>query len=167
MPIPATLRRSMRGSDGTDGIIYFPTSGCESDTALYLYLWWDNGIKGVQTDKQYSYMDGFGYAGDFGPNYYDEVLAHYALYYRSGWTPARDAARKLGDNWLEYPEIANGDAGGIPRRMSITGGVCEHGFGWTDEELECACGRWPIAELPRSRKIATRMSGRTPTNCLG
>ena len=108
-------------SDGTDGVIYFLTSGCESDDALYLYLWWDDGIKGVQTDKQYSYMDGFGYVGDYGPNYYDETLAHYALYYRSGWTPARDAARKLGDNWLDYPEIANGDAGGIPRRMSITG----------------------------------------------
>ena len=107
--------------DGTDGIIYFLTSGCESDTALYLYGWSDDGITGVQTDKQYSFMDGFGYVGDYGPNFYDEVLAHYALYYRSGWTPARDAARKIGDNWLDYPEIANGDAGGIPRRMSITG----------------------------------------------
>jgi len=108
-------------ADGTDGIIYFFTSGCESDTALYLYLWWGTGISGQQTDKPYGFMDGFGYAGDYGPNFYDEVLAHYALYYRSGWTPARDAARKIGDNWLDYPEIANGDLGGIPRRMSITG----------------------------------------------
>jgi len=109
--------------DGTDGIIYFFTSGCESDTSLYLYLWWDNGITGLQINKQYSYMDGMGFNGDFGVNYYDEVLAHYALYYRSGWTPARDAARKIGDNWLDYPEVANGDAGGAPRRMSITGVV--------------------------------------------
>ena len=106
--------------DGSDGIIYFLTSGCESDTDLYLYFWWD-GITGVQVDKQYAYMDGLGYVGDFGPNFYDEVLAHYALYYRSGWTPARDAARKLGDNWLDYPELANGDAGFLPRRMSVTG----------------------------------------------
>ena len=110
-------------SDGSDSIIYFLTSGCESDTALYPYLWWDNGITGLQTNVQYSYMDGFGYNTDYGVNYYDEVLAHYALYYRSGWTPARDAARKLGDNWLDYPEIANGDAGGAPRRMSVTGVV--------------------------------------------
>ena len=110
-------------NDGSDGLIYFLTSGCESDTALYPYMWWDNGITAQQTDKQYSYIDGLGYAGDFGPNYYDEVLAHYALFYRSGWTPARDAARKLGDNWLDYPEIANGDAGGAPRRMAITGVV--------------------------------------------
>lgn len=110
-------------NDGTDGNIYFPTSGCESDAALYLYMWWDNGITGVQTDQQYSYMDGFGYNGDFGVNYYDEVLAHYALYYRSGWAPARAAARKIGDHWLNYPEIANGDAGGAPRRMAITGAV--------------------------------------------
>ena len=108
-------------ADGSDSIIYFPTSGCESDTALYLSTWWDNGITGVQTDQQYAFMDGGGYVGDYGPNFYDEVLAHYALYYRSGWTPARDAARKIGDNWLDYPEIAQGDAGGIPRRMSITG----------------------------------------------
>ena len=108
-------------NDGTDGIIYFPTSGCESDTALYLYMWWDDGITGVQSGKQYSYMDGSGYAGDFGVNFYDEVLAHYALYYRSGWTPARDAARKIGDNWLDYPEVANGDVGNFPRRMSVTG----------------------------------------------
>ena len=72
-------------SDGTDGIIYFLTSGCASDTALYSYLWWDDGITDVQTDKQYGFMDGFGYVGDYGPNFYDEVLAHYALYYRSGW----------------------------------------------------------------------------------
>ncbi|MCU1337781.1 MAG: hypothetical protein JWO19_3362 [Bryobacterales bacterium] len=110
-------------NDGTDGIIYVPTSGCESDTTLYTSMWWDNGITGLQTDKQYAFMDGAGYNGDFGPNYYDEVLAHYALYYRSGWAPARDAARKIGDNWLNYPEIANGDAGGAPRRMSITGVV--------------------------------------------
>jgi hypothetical protein len=107
-------------TDGTDSIISFLTSGCESDTSLYLYLWW-GGISGAQTGKQYSYMDGSGYASDFGPNYYDETLAHYALYYRSGWTPARDAARKLGDHWMNYPEIANGDAGGIPRRMAMTG----------------------------------------------
>ena len=78
-------------------------------------------MTGVQTGKPYAFMDGSGYAGDFGPNFYDEVLAHYALYYRSGWTPARDAARKIGDNWLDYPEVANGDAGNIPRRLSVTG----------------------------------------------
>lgn len=109
-------------SDGTEAQIYFPTSGCESDTDLYRYLWWD-ALSGSQTAKLYSWMDGYGHAGDFGPNYYDEVLAHYALYFRSGWGPARDAARKLGDVWLDYPEIAQGDAGGAPRRMSVTGMV--------------------------------------------
>lgn len=109
-------------ADGSDGEIYFLTSGCESDTDLYRYQGWE-GLRGPQTGKPYSWIDGFGYVGDFGPNFYDEVLANYALYFRSGWTPARDAARKLGDGWLQYPEIAQGDAGGIPRRMSITGTV--------------------------------------------
>src|SRR5207302_10278269 len=79
-------------TDGTDGQIYFPTSGCESDTDLYRYLWWE-AVKGTQSNKPYSWMDGFGYANDFGPNYYDEALAHYALYFRSGWEPAREPAR--------------------------------------------------------------------------
>lgn len=115
--------------DGTDGQIYFITSGCESDTDLYRYLWWD-GLNGAQADKPYSWMDGWGYVGDFGPNFYDEGLAHYALYLRSGWQPALEAFRKLegqegGSNpgWLWYPELAQGDAGGIPRRMSIMGAV--------------------------------------------
>jgi hypothetical protein len=95
-------------------------------------MWWDDGITGLQTNMQYAYMDGIGYDNDFGVNYYDEVLAHYALYYRSGWTPALDAARKLGDNWLDYPEIANGDSG------------------WADEELE-----WP-ADIRQSRSERNR-----------
>jgi hypothetical protein len=111
-------------TDGTDGMIYFWTSGCESDTALYIDQGWDDSYLGqVVTGSPYSYMEGFGYVGDFSPNFYDIGLAHYAFYFRSGLTQALNSARNLEDYWIRYPEIAQGDAGGIPRRMSILGTV--------------------------------------------
>lgn len=36
-------------------------------------------------------------------NYYDNVLAHYAAYYRTGLTKHRDFARELADRWIENP----------------------------------------------------------------
>lgn len=110
--------------DSTDGYIYFPTSGCESDTTLYLYLGWDNGYANQhQAASPYSYIDGLGYAGDFSPNYYDMGLAHYAFYFRSGMSQALTSARNIEDYWLRYPEIAQGDAGGNPRDRGILGVV--------------------------------------------
>ena len=38
-------------------------------------------------------------------NYYDNALADYALYYRSGWNKARDSARWLADRWYRSPWI--------------------------------------------------------------
>ena len=54
--------------------------------------------------SQYSVMDRYGYASAFGPNFYGEDLAHRALYYRSGWTPALQAARVFGDNFVNSPQ---------------------------------------------------------------
>ncbi|HWF06878.1 MAG TPA: hypothetical protein VG297_00365 [Bryobacteraceae bacterium] len=110
-------------ADGTEGQTYFQTSGCESDTEAYLYLIHDipslNGKQ--QTGMPYSYMDGFGYTSAFGANFYGEDLAHRALYYRSGWTTALDAARVMGDNYVTSPQVDGGDVGGIP--LLIGGGV--------------------------------------------
>jgi hypothetical protein len=112
-----------RPADGSDAQTYFQTSGCESDTAVYLYGGHDiAGLNGsLQSSEQYSVMEGWGYTSAFGPNFYGEDLAHRALYYRSGWTPALQAARVFGDNYVNSPQVAGGDAGGIP--LLIGGGV--------------------------------------------
>lgn len=111
-----------RRADGSDGSIYFPTAGCENDTSLYLYMGWDNAYAGqTVANSQYSYMDGFGWVSDFSANFYDMGLAHYAFYYRSGYTPSLTAARTIEDYWIRNPQIAQGDAGGLPRRMSVIG----------------------------------------------
>jgi hypothetical protein len=112
-----------RATDGSDSKLYFYTSGCESDTNAYLFSGHDiAGLNGtVQSQKAYSYMDGFGYASAFGVNFYGEDLAHRVLYYRSGWQPALDAANVMGDNFVKSPVVAGGDAGGIP--LLLGGGV--------------------------------------------
>jgi hypothetical protein len=109
--------------DKSDGAAAFLTSGCESDTAAYLYSGYDipvlNGT--LQTRKKYSYKDGSGYAGAFGVNFYGEDLAHRALYYRSGWNFALQAARVMSDQYVTSPYIDGGDIGGIS--LLIGGGV--------------------------------------------
>ena len=110
--------------DSTDGYIYFPTAGCESDTELYLYMGWDNAYANQRNPSSpYSYIDGLGYTGDFSPNYYDMGLAHYAFYFRSGFGQALTSARNIEDYWLRYPENAQGDAGGNPRDRGVLGVV--------------------------------------------
>ena len=105
-----------RPSDGSDAQTYFLTTSCESDSSAYLYIGHDiaqmNGT--LQSGKQYSYVDGLGYTGAFGPNFYGEDLAHRALYYRSGWTFALNTARVFGDNFVNSPLVSGGDVGGIP-----------------------------------------------------
>jgi len=109
-------------SDSADASIYFSTSGCESDTKLFLDGGWDNGHSGeFIAASPYSYIDGAGYAGDFSPNYYDLGLAHYAFYFRSGMGRALKSARDIEDFWIHSPEIAQGDAGGAPRSRSLLG----------------------------------------------
>lgn len=125
-----------------DGATYFYLSACESDTACYISSWFDPtayspvtatclGFTGMECGKHVAYMSGLGYVGDnYGANFYDEGLAHYALYLRSGWQPALDAFRKLEGTdigadptkvgWMFYPELA---VGGLPRRASVTGAV--------------------------------------------
>jgi hypothetical protein len=109
-------------SDSTDGSIYFSTSGCESDTTLFLDGGWDNGNSGqVVPASPYTYLDGAGSAGDYSPNYYDIGLAHYAFYFRSGMQQALQSARNVEDFWIHSPDIAEGQAGGAPRSRSILG----------------------------------------------
>ena len=110
-------------ADGSTAKTYFQTSGCESDTAMYLYYGHDViGVNGTtQTSQSYSYTDGFGYASALGANFYGEGMAHRALYYRSGLQMALDAANAMDDNYVKSPFVAGGDVGGIP--LLLGGGV--------------------------------------------
>lgn len=112
-----------RPGDASDAQTYFQTSGCESDTEAYVYAGHDiaelNGS--LQSSRSYGYMEGFGLTSIFGPNFYGEDLAHRALYYRSGWTPALRAARVVSDNYVNSPHLSGGDVGGIP--LLLGGGV--------------------------------------------
>lgn len=112
-----------RTSDGSDAMIGFASDGCESDTELYVYAAHEvPGVNGtVQAGKAYTYAEFPGYAGAYGVNFYGEDLAHRALYYRSGWKPARDAANIMSDQFVTSPFLAGGDAGGIP--LLYGGGV--------------------------------------------
>lgn len=119
----ATLHYT-RTTDGSDAQVLYQIAGCESPTDLYTVFGRDLGsVTGpaFQSGKQYSYMDGLSYASAFGSNFYGEDLAHRALYYRSGWTPALQAARAMGDYYVRAPVLSGGDAGGIP--LLIGGGV--------------------------------------------
>ncbi len=109
--------------DGSDGQLFWSSNGCESDTQLYLTFSHDTGELNatVQNGKQYSLAAMPGYAGAFGVNFYGEDLAHRALYYRSGWSPALTAANLISDQWASSPYTAGGDAGGAP--LLLGGGV--------------------------------------------
>ena len=123
-----------------DGRTYFTLDGCESDTACYIYGGFDpdavhpaystcNGNSQSECGVHFSYMDGQAFVGDNGGiNFYDEGLAHMALYLRSGWQPALDAFRKVegqentpNNGYMFYPELTSGDIGGFPRRVSVLG----------------------------------------------
>ena len=106
--------------DGTQGRFSVGVSSCESDTALYT-----DDIFSIFTDQvsQLWATSSGAWFSEFGPNYYDEVLAHYAGYYRSGYTLFRDNARKIGDYLPTAPDFDEGWIGMIPRRVGATGMV--------------------------------------------
>jgi len=140
--------------DSSEGSAMYGTSACLSDAELY----WNGGfevVTGLQTDRQYSYMSQYWMtaAGNGSINFYDEVLANYALYYRSGWQPALDAARKVGDFWLGQPLISDGWLQHFPRNMSIAGVVAA-------AVLDGRSGNWPAL-----RKLAAMGANASRTTC--
>ena len=110
--------------DGSEGQTIQAVSACLNDTDLYLAAGAE-AITGVNIQKNYALLRNYwiSFGGNGTPNYYDEVLANYALYFRSGWKPALDAARKLGDYWLSQPLLDDGWYPGAPRNSSIAGVV--------------------------------------------
>jgi hypothetical protein len=118
------IARNWGRPDGTTGQQLSGVSSCESDTQLYQYG--PDGIANVstapQTGQQYSYS-ATSWLSEFGPNYYDEVLANYAGYLRSGSSLFLSNARGIGDYWAANPELDQGYVGVTPRHAGITGMV--------------------------------------------
>ncbi len=86
-------------------------SSCASDTSLTLSGNWTSLI-GSRSGLSYGDNSQYGtWAYNAAPaNYYDNVAAFYALYYRSGIIDYLNAARKLADRFWECPEIDRGNS---------------------------------------------------------
>jgi hypothetical protein len=115
------MARNWKRADGTTGQQTTNIAACESDTQMYMADIFSN-VSGAQTNQQYSYSTG-GWLSQYGPNYYDEVLAHYAGYFRSGYDLFLNNARGIGDYWATQPDLDQGYQSTVPRYTSVTGMV--------------------------------------------
>jgi hypothetical protein len=122
------------GNPGETGRRDVGVASCQSDTRLTLRYNWAND---VVDGSGFNYSDDLA-GGTWGyniapANYYDNVAAFYALYYRSGIVDYLTAARKLADRFWTGPGIdrgqdyavagnTGGSNGGFPNRsMSLLG----------------------------------------------
>ncbi|MCC6398825.1 MAG: hypothetical protein IT282_17565, partial [Bacteroidetes bacterium] len=86
----------------------YTVTACASDTAMTLAVGYDAPSSPASpSGVQYQQMTNETYAGWVNNsnnwNYYDAVAAFYRLYYRTGDTTYRDAARSLADKWWKFP----------------------------------------------------------------
>src|ERR1035437_7765864 len=84
---------------------------CPDDTHLTLDYSWNQGAQRsgltYAADNHYATIWGWSPTGT-PANYYDNVAAYYALYYRSGIDDYLTAARKLADRFWESPPVNQG-----------------------------------------------------------
>jgi hypothetical protein len=116
-----TIARGWIRPDGTTGRQGADLSTCTSDTDLYTSNIVSE-IPGTMVAQHWGFSDS-NWVSDFGPNFYDEVLAHYAGYFRSGYNLFLDNARKIGDYWGTNPSFDEGWIPNYGRRTSGTGVV--------------------------------------------
>ena len=86
----------------------YRVTACATNTAATLEVAYDApSTPASPTGVQYQQLSGNDYAYWQGSsnnwNYYDAVAGFYRLYYRTGDTTYRDAARNLADKWWLYP----------------------------------------------------------------
>ncbi len=118
------------GSPGTFGRRGYAVSSCQSNTSLTLVRPWitSSSASGIS----YSYMDngsiGTWTGGSNNANYYDNVLAFYNLYYRSGIDDYQGYAQTLADRWWTMP--------------------------WIDEGRDCSDGDGTTCLFPRLQGVA-------------
>jgi len=84
---------------------------CTSQTSMTVNAAWGHA-SGTQSGLNYARADaalaGFWTNTNTPGNYYDNVLAFYIMYYRTGLTKYRDAARNLARGWWEGPFYGRG-----------------------------------------------------------
>ena len=90
---------------------FYGITACVSQTQLTISRKWGHAT-GVQSGLNYTVIDPnqiawWGYSST-PANYYDNVLAFYIMYYRTGLTKYRDAARTLAQNFWEGPSYSRG-----------------------------------------------------------
>jgi hypothetical protein len=130
------IKYTMAEYPGVQTLARLYITGCPSQTSLTTNVSWGHA---TGTQSGLSYSKGSPNANTYWTNsttpgnYYDNVLAFYALYYRTGLTKYRDAARTLARNWWEGPFYGRGKnydyvnlggsfiAAGPARGQSITG----------------------------------------------
>ena len=128
-------------------------ASCESETELTIRDAWNTmqidapGVSWAWIDRGFD-NGAWNTNGTAAPNFYDNVLAEYAFYYRSGWRKARDSARWLADSWLPF-------YGQISRMNSHTGLYIRNLID-TDEHS------WPLF-WPRVRTYVNSIGG--SNNC--
>jgi len=85
---------------------FFEVASCADDTHMTVY----GALPSTETSVQYAVNLTYNswVNGSENNNYYDVVLAHYALYYRTGLTKYRDYARTLAERWWSNPGIYKG-----------------------------------------------------------
>jgi hypothetical protein len=101
------------GGETVTGRRQVRVESCTDDTHLTIVEPWTNVVVGSGSGFSYSYMDDT-VAGNwiYGPapqNYYDNVLALYAVYWRTGTASYLTAARKLASLWWRHPNIDRGN----------------------------------------------------------
>ena len=96
--------------DGSEGRRSMFVQSCDSDTKITLAISYNFGA--AANNIQYSQWvpSGIWVNGSTNANYYDNVLAFYSLYYRTGLTKYRDYARTLADRWWSMPYMDGGYA---------------------------------------------------------
>ena len=109
-----------------------PVVSCESDTELTLKYPYKR-TQGTQTGLRYTFSrnrTGYWMSNITHANFYDNVLAHYIMYYRTGLKIYLTYARTLADRWWQSPYMDQGracpdfQAGGYcryPRDYGMTG----------------------------------------------
>jgi len=94
------------GGGGGTGRRYYQVSGCPSQTSLTIGGTWSPAS---ENGMQYAYWTDPGLGawanGGANINYYDNVLAFYSMYYRSGIDSYLHYARWLADRWWTNPVI--------------------------------------------------------------
>jgi hypothetical protein len=139
----------------TYGRANYGVSRCASQTELTLssnYTTTSGTASGLSYARWHSYGTWIGNSTNI--NFYDNVLAYYALYYRTGLTIYRDYARTLADAWYTMPyvdkglpTIKDGSINMYPRNLALSGLILRA----VDGKPEYWDGLEPILDVTAAR----------------